>query len=515
MRSKVKTLAIFLFLSTLRCTLIFSTSTDGLIRIRLKKVKFDEINSMLSDLGLDYGDYLKASIKKYRQSLYNNGDTQGSDIIALNNYMDAQYFGEIGIGTPPQMFKVIFDTGSSNLWVPSSYCVSSASCFFHSKYYSSLSKTYKANGKPVAIDYGSGSISGYFSEDNVKLGDLVVEHQMFIEATKGPGVTFLTGKFDGILGLGFKEISVGNVVPVWDNIINQHLVKEHVFSFWLNRQSEEAEGGEIVFGGVDPNHYKGMHTYVPVTQKGYWQFDMGDILIDGKPTEFCKNGCSAIADSGTSMLAGPTGLISQINQAIGANGLISDLCKNAVSALTSVIFDMLSGSVDPKKICPTVAMCPSSKDHEVSIGIKSVVDSSDSVSSGSVSNPLCNVCNMIVGLMHDSIKKNQTRQTAITMATGICSVVPSPVAEGTIDCARLPSMPIISFTIGGKKFELSPDDYILKIGKGADTQCLSGFTALEIPPPRGPLWILGDVFMRRYHTIFDYDNLRVGFAEAA
>lgn len=56
-----------------------------------------------------------------------------------------------------------------------------------------------------------------------------------------------------------------------DNTVNQHLVKERVFSFWLNRQSEDAEGGEIVFGGVDPNHYKGTHTYVPVTQKGYWQ----------------------------------------------------------------------------------------------------------------------------------------------------------------------------------------------------------------------------------------------------
>lgn len=54
-------------------------------------------------------------------------------------------------------------------------------------------------------------------------------------------------------------------------MVNQNLVKDQVFSFWLNRISEEGEGGEIVFGGVDPNHYKGMHTYVPVTQKGYWQ----------------------------------------------------------------------------------------------------------------------------------------------------------------------------------------------------------------------------------------------------
>lgn len=54
-------------------------------------------------------------------------------------------------------------------------------------------------------------------------------------------------------------------------MVKQGLIKEPVFSFWFNRHAGEGEGGEIVFGGVDPNHYKGEHTYVPVTQKGYWQ----------------------------------------------------------------------------------------------------------------------------------------------------------------------------------------------------------------------------------------------------
>lgn len=55
------------------------------------------------------------------------------------------------------------------------------------------------------------------------------------------------------------------------NMVKQGLVKEQVFSFWLNRNPEDQEGGELVFGGVDPAHYKGNHTYVPVTRKGYWQ----------------------------------------------------------------------------------------------------------------------------------------------------------------------------------------------------------------------------------------------------
>lgn len=54
-------------------------------------------------------------------------------------------------------------------------------------------------------------------------------------------------------------------------MVKQGLVKEPVFSFWLNRNLKEESGGELVFGGVDPKHYKGKHSYVPVTRKGYWQ----------------------------------------------------------------------------------------------------------------------------------------------------------------------------------------------------------------------------------------------------
>ncbi|XP_062365405.1 cathepsin E isoform X1 [Cinclus cinclus] len=325
----------------------------------------------------------------------------------LINYLDMEYFGQISIGTPPQNFTVVFDTGSSNLWVPSVYCVSKA-CAKHTRFQPTQSSTYQVIGTPFSIQYGTGSLTGIIGSDQVAVEGLTVSNQQFAESISEPGKAFLDAEFDGILGLAYPSLAVDGVTPFFDNLMAQNLVELPIFSVYMSSNPESPQGGELLFGGFDSSRFTGTLNWVPVTQQGYWQIQLDNIQLGGTVT-FCANGCQAIVDTGTSLIAGPTKEVKELQNLIGAV------------------------SVD---------------------------------------------------------------------------------GEYAVECSNLSVMPDLTFTINGLPYTLSAQAYIL-VEYGDDMAfCTSGFQGNDIPPPTGPLWILGDVFIRQFYSVFDRGNNRVGLAPA-
>ncbi|KAG6244193.1 saccharopepsin [Claviceps purpurea] len=265
---------------------------------------------------------------------------QGGHPVPVTNFMNAQYFSEITIGTPPQTFKVVLDTGSSNLWVPSQSC-SSIACYLHNKYDSSSSSTYEKNGTQFEIRYGSGSLSGFVSNDVMSIGDLKIKKQDFAEATAEPGLAFAFGKFDGILGLGYDSISVNNIVPPFYNMVKQKLLDEPVFAFYLGSSEE---GSMATFGGLDKSHYTGKLEYIPLRRKAYWEVDINSIAFGDEVADLENTG--AILDTGTSLNVLPSSLADMLNKEIGAkkgwNGQYTIECDRKKS-LPDIVFN-LAGS---------------------------------------------------------------------------------------------------------------------------------------------------------------------------
>ncbi|XP_014830002.1 PREDICTED: cathepsin D-like [Poecilia mexicana] len=381
------------------------TQCAAVVRVPLYKTR--SLRRLMSDNGRTVEE-LRALAKSVGSP--DSSPSPKLPVERLTNFMDAQYYGVISIGTPPQNFSVLFDTGSSNLWVPSIHCAFfDLACWVHRRYNSQKSSTYVKNGTEFAIRYGRGSLSGFISEDTVSVAGLSVPSQQFGEAVKQPGITFAVARFDGVLGMAYPSISVAKVTPVFDTAMAAKLLPQNIFSVYISRDPKAAVGGELMLGGTDPQYYTGALHYVNVTRKAYWQIDMNRVDV-GNQLTLCKDGCQAIVDTGTSLIVGPAAEVRALNKAIGA--------------------------------------------------------------------------------------------------------LPLLMGEYMIDCKKIPTLPVVSFNIGGKMFNLTGEDYVMKESQMGVSICLSGFMGMDIPPPAGPLWILGDVFIGKYYTVFDRNEDRVGFAPA-
>jgi hypothetical protein len=233
---------------------------------------------------------------------------------------DASYYGPIGIGTPPQSFEVIFDTGSADLWVPSSKSSTS-----HHKFNTGASSTIETSSAEWDITYGTGSSEGFLARDTVQLGGESVTKQIFALAdTSAPVVEALPS--DGICGLAFSTIATSGAPTVFENAITENVVSNPYFGFYLQRASDLTSasrgtvgGGELCFGCADSAKYTGQVNYVPVSAQSYWEIPADGISVDGQVVSGTK--MSAAIDTGTTLIYVPTAVASALYSKIGGKAV--------------------------------------------------------------------------------------------------------------------------------------------------------------------------------------------------
>jgi len=340
-------------------------------------------------------NYLHA---KY-SSMFGLGATADVD---LEDYMNTMYYGTIQMGTPAVSYLVLFDTGSSNLWLPASNCTNCASS--KTKYDPSQSSTYKSNGTSFEIAYGTGSMKGFVVRDVLTIGELQCEVD-FAAATLEPGITFKEAKFDGILGLGWPTIAVDGITPVMQRMADERIIDSYVFAFYL--QSDTEKTGKLTLGGYDKSKAPTI-SWVPVSQENYWSVNMQKLSFGGV---VATNVTWAIVDSGTSILVGPTDDVAAIAKQFGATYITNGEYQ-----------------VDCDATLPDMEVTLGSGEHAVTL----------------------------------TVKGNDLR---------------IKVCRFKILC-----------------------------------ECLLGIAGMDLTTP---LWILGDVLMRDFYTIFDFGNAQVGFSPLA
>jgi len=311
------------------------------------------------------------------------------------------FFGNVAVGTPAQVFSVVFDTGSGNLLLPSQECESVA-CISHSRFKESNSSTNlkvacneESQDEEVSITFGTGEVWGRCEEDRICFGSLCHSGN-FVASTFESAMPFNSFSFDGVMGLGLPSLSQGPGFNLVSQMAGRGALRLPVFSVFMS--NDDLEASEVNFGQIKPEHMASELFWVDVTRdSGYWEVQIDDVTINGVPLGICE-GCYVAVDTGTSELAGPTDVVNKLAQ------------------------------------------------------------------------------------------KLQVRR----------------------DCNNFESLPRLGFKIGDHLLEMEASDYVDQSTGHGDIALMP----LDVPPPKGPLFVLGIPFLTRFYTVYDTSRRKVGFALA-
>jgi hypothetical protein len=292
------------------------------------------------------------------------------------------------------------------------------------------------------------------------------------------------------MGLAFPALSAYDFTPVFDNLMAQATPKLSMAMFSFKLSKFPAQDSVIVFGEPDPAQYSGDITWIPVTKQFYWELLLHDVLVANARQHVCGvpnirpdtvrpaavgnldlqapaaslsvTACKVVLDTGTSLLTAPSAALALLRRQL----FVAPDCSN-LGNLPNISFEIGSSIFE---------LAP--EDYVV----RSIDDSSTDDD------------------LEERFEIAYQRLQSKHAGNDISMI---QLAEG-----RRGQLP--------QTFMKSKTPHVRQNRRlrSQSATCKLGFMALDVPAPRGPLWILGDLFIRKYYTIFDREKARIGFALA-
>ncbi|KAI6225405.1 Eukaryotic aspartyl protease [Aphelenchoides fujianensis] len=241
------------------------------------------------------------------------------------DYANAEYHLRIGVGTPPQVFEVIPETGSSQVWVVDATCDPNAAyndcpiycgespatcatfcadfccgnstaarpkargdpCANKPLFDRSASATYEATGATFNGSSQLGDVSGVLGRDSFAFGDLTIPAVTFGQADR-LSVSFTNAPWAGILGLGFGRSGFDSQPSVVQRAIDAGLLDAPLFTVWLESRAGrpvDEPAGAFTLGALDDAHCSAATTFVPLASDSIFAITAAGFGTNGAKTD--------------------------------------------------------------------------------------------------------------------------------------------------------------------------------------------------------------------------------------
>ncbi|OBZ72300.1 putative aspartic-type endopeptidase CTSD [Grifola frondosa] len=255
---------------------------------------------------------------------------------------DVGYIAVVQMGTPPQDYKLLMDSGSADLWVGAENCQSQGGggCGNHTFLGTQSSSSFVDSGKQFQVTYGTGSVAGDIVTDNVNIAGLALNtHTFGVATTESVDFSADSVPFDGLMGLAQSTLSEQQTLTPIESLAKAGLVTDAITSYKISRLADQKNDGEITFGGLDSTKFdpNSLVTFANVNTQGFWE---GAMSVSSNGQDLGLQGRTAILDTGTTLIVAPAADAQAVHATIsgsqsdGQGGFTIPCTTNASIALT-------------------------------------------------------------------------------------------------------------------------------------------------------------------------------------